>query len=344
MAAGPSAGAVALVWLLLAAVVAAEQRTDYAPVEAAGEGWSELAPLPTNSYGERVRAAASHASQQFLSGAEFGAAPLAGKNTRERSAMSSADDSGCCHVAKGVLSKPCTHPLIRKSVCAVDRRCCSGQISHAVRASDYGGARPSGWDMVNSWDKFCIQIAKKQGYCKRQMKPRVPEYLQSKVTKKRVAATAFSDRETAKVCGRDSGRHSRCQHPGVRDCVCKQDDYCCNNVWDSYCASQAGSCIAKFLSSGKKEPLAKPVEPCNSTKPEDLSCCKRHSSPKCGDGQVNQCVCKIEFDCCSKSWDAYCVHLAKSNCNVCSSTCLLRELRIYAQHTVCRQSLLFALK
>jgi hypothetical protein len=38
------------------------------------------------------------------------------------------------------------------------------------------------------------------------------------------------------------------------------------------------------------------------------------------------------------------VHLAKSNCNVCSSTCLLRELRIYAQHTVCRQSLLFALK
>lgn len=49
-----------------------------------------------------------------------------------------------------------------------------------------------------------------------------------------------------------------------------------------------------------------------------MSCCEKHGTPGCDDGEVEQCVCEAMGDCCEVGWSQDCVTKARS----CGGECM----------------------
>lgn len=87
----------------------------------------------------------------------------------------------------------------------------------------------------------------------------------------------------------------------VEACVCALDDFCCNVVWDSTCASfvetfGCGDC----------------PDPCNCC--DDLT---GEPDPGCDDPVCEALICNADPFCCDFTWDVFCADAANECCSCC---------------------------
>lgn len=93
-----------------------------------------------------------------------------------------------------------------------------------------------------------------------------------------------------------------CTEPEVDQCVCDIDPYCCEVEFDSICSQISlnecgGSCA---LGEG--------------------SCCETSDEPGCEDQEVMDCICAIDSQCCTDSYDEWCVQEAAAECGLSCDT------------------------
>jgi hypothetical protein len=87
-----------------------------------------------------------------------------------------------------------------------------------------------------------------------------------------------------------------CDQTACCSLVCLEDPYCCTNMWDQECTTQA-------------------IEICASCEnPSNGSCDAPHKTPFCNDSDCCFAVCEIEPNCCKASWDQQCVDIAEKIC------------------------------
>lgn len=85
--------------------------------------------------------------------------------------------------------------------------------------------------------------------------------------------------------------------------VCAVDPFCCEDMWDEFCAAEAeGLCAGGFQSCGS--PIAG-------------SCRTVHSSGGCSDAECCNAVCAEDTECCigDFGWDAFCVEAEAAICH-----------------------------
>ena len=87
-----------------------------------------------------------------------------------------------------------------------------------------------------------------------------------------------------------------CEDEECCNAVCAGDPFCCDTVWDGFCA-EAAHVICGFCVS---------------------DCCIPHPTPGCDDFTCEDAVCFIDPFCCSSAWDQTCVEWALLFCpNLC---------------------------
>jgi len=104
-------------------------------------------------------------------------------------------------------------------------------------------------------------------------------------------------------CCEDNGTIG-CVDPNVMTCTCDIDSTCCTGSWTAACAKIG-------------------LEQCNAggscTLPGE-SCCGPNGSVGCEAQDIQGCVCSQKSECCTGSWDASCVALARG-CGACQGDC-----------------------
>ena len=133
-----------------------------------------------------------------------------------------------------------------------------------------------------------------------------------------------------------------CSDGDIEACVCGEDPFCCEAVWDATCVGEVttlgcGTCVAPTGSccevQGTPGCNDTPVETCvcaedpyccevawddicvasvdglgcGTCLPAGLSCCQESQEPGCGESGVEACVCAEDAYCCNTAWDALCV-------------------------------------
>lgn len=116
-----------------------------------------------------------------------------------------------------------------------------------------------------------------------------------------------------------------CGDASIQNCVCTQDDFCCNNTWDEICVNEieefgCGNCNG---GGGCGNGSCEDGEDCGSC-PQDCGqcgsgdCCQPQDGPGCGDAWVQDCVCADDAYCCNNQWDQMCVDEVESfGCGQC---------------------------
>lgn len=104
--------------------------------------------------------------------------------------------------------------------------------------------------------------------------------------------------------------------------VCAADAYCCNNHWDSVCASTA---ISNCAGCGN---------------PSGGGCLAVHTSPFCSDAACCLQVCDVDPFCCASGWDTVCVTESLTACvNTCggslSGSCCVAHANPFCDDAVC---------
>lgn len=165
--------------------------------------------------------------------------------------------------------------------------------------------------------------------------------------------TAPSEMPTAGECIQDP---SACDDGSCGDCltdhggtgcscercecaVCTKDPFCCDTVWDSYCAGSAADlCDCDVPPTSSPQPSASPLpssEPSVSPAPSvtaqpSYGACDLNNTA-CADGTCGDCyymhggsgcscpgcecvVCRNDPYCCINNWDLPCVDFANNNC------------------------------
>jgi hypothetical protein len=117
-----------------------------------------------------------------------------------------------------------------------------------------------------------------------------------------------------------------CGDSSLQACVCAQDSFCCEFVWDSVCVDEVndfgcGDCTGTGPSCGDGACVA--GEDCIFC-PADCGecpggdCCNPHGTAGCGDGGVQDCVCAEDAWCCDVEWDVTCVlEVVSFQCGTC---------------------------
>lgn len=102
-----------------------------------------------------------------------------------------------------------------------------------------------------------------------------------------------------------------CRLPGCCKAVCLVDPTCCQEEWDSACAT-----------------IANTLPTCVSEKPkcgnaQAGSCCTPHDGPACEGLGCCAAVCAIDPSCCQEEWDELCVNQTKgiAQCKACDPPC-----------------------
>lgn len=92
-----------------------------------------------------------------------------------------------------------------------------------------------------------------------------------------------------------------CDEPEVAACVCDENPYCCEQMWDEECVAA----VDKFG--------------CGMCQMEEPgACCEAHGGLGCADDGVEACVCDIAPGCCDEGWDEVCAGLVEFlGCGVC---------------------------
>lgn len=116
-----------------------------------------------------------------------------------------------------------------------------------------------------------------------------------------------------------------CDEPEINDCVCLEDPFCCEVMWDGICVSQVNNlgcgfceippCGNDICESGLEDCINCP-EDCGPCPVGD--CCKPHDFPGCEDPFVMLCVCSNDLYCCDIEWDELCVQSVNEfDCGTC---------------------------
>jgi hypothetical protein len=110
-----------------------------------------------------------------------------------------------------------------------------------------------------------------------------------------------------------------CSDRRVEACVCGYDPYCCESTWDSDClniADDQNKCNACGPGSGGADfaPFFGGVAPFQSPALANSCCSASGLTGGCQDVTVSECVCKVDYFCCTKAWDQTCVDIAQTAC------------------------------
>lgn len=81
--------------------------------------------------------------------------------------------------------------------------------------------------------------------------------------------------------------------------VCAVDPFCCNNTWDSICASQAAQLCGNCGDAGAG------------------NCYIANGSPGCNNSSCCATVCAADPFCCNNTWDSLCASAAATSCGNC---------------------------
>ena len=142
-----------------------------------------------------------------------------------------------------------------------------------------------------------------------------------------------------------------CEDAAIAACVCAQDAFCCDSVWDDICASMVGElgcadCAGDPGDGGDPGGDGAPPaddggagdagtddgsDPGGTSGPPDPpgdggdeggggfgDCCMANNSPGCDDAGIEACVCAVDSYCCDTDWDSICVDLvASESCGDC---------------------------
>lgn len=199
----------------------------------------------------------------------------------------------CCETSP---SPGCVDEAIEACVCAEDSYCCT-----------------------NQWDAICVREVGQlhcatacecgDGVC--------PWYEDSTSCPADcgIVPTSCCEEATTPGCEPPPGA------PGIEDCVCAQDPFCCTTAWDETCVRlvdelRCGTCTCN-------DDICESWEDCESC-PSDcgecaLDCCATHPSAGCVEDRVEECVCDEDPYCCTTQWDGICVQEVTSlSCGVCS--------------------------
>lgn len=95
----------------------------------------------------------------------------------------------------------------------------------------------------------------------------------------------------------NGGERPGCGDPGIEDCVCPFDAYCCDTLWDEICTQLAVNCGLECMGLTNNQ-----------------DCCSTGAGPTCADATITACVCGIDKECCESQWDAACVVIADQLC------------------------------
>jgi hypothetical protein len=136
-----------------------------------------------------------------------------------------------------------------------------------------------------------------------------------------------------------------CEDGLIETCVCAQDSFCCENVWDDLCAALVvdmgcGDCDVSdpngpgtTTSGGHDDgdPPSTSTGGASSTGgatgadgdgtnvPSSGDCCEANGTPGCDDAGLETCVCASDDYCCSNEWDDVCVGgIEKFGCGSCT--------------------------
>ncbi|MCB9566286.1 MAG: hypothetical protein H6710_03565 [Myxococcales bacterium] len=94
-----------------------------------------------------------------------------------------------------------------------------------------------------------------------------------------------------------------CALPEVEACVCAQNPFCCEDMWDEACVAAVDE-----LGCGVCEG------------PPPGPCCEAHGGLGCDDPGIAACVCEIAPGCCEKGWDEICAGLVEFlECGLCEA-------------------------
>ena len=103
----------------------------------------------------------------------------------------------------------------------------------------------------------------------------------------------------------EAGLGTTCEDPGIAECVCAIDPWCCEQEWDGVCVDlvEQGGCGSCQV--GKTEASA--------------LCCDPHDGPGCEMNDVAVCVCKTDPYCCNVAWDGTCAaEVEQLGCGQCA--------------------------
>ena len=221
----------------------------------------------------------------------------------------------CCEVAEGV---GCGDLDVMACVCAVDAKCCTHAwdalcVDH-VTESGCGacGVGPAGTDSADCCsahpEPWCADVGVAQCVCA--IDPYCCEVGWDQLCVDQIAQNGCGACEgpvaPADCC--TPARQGGCPDPGIAECVCSYDPYCCETQWDELCIDEASSYCGGC--GGDASETGGPV---------DLTdCCAAGVGPSCTEPDVAQCVCEIDAFCCEQLWDAVCVlEVETLGCGVC---------------------------
>ena len=90
-----------------------------------------------------------------------------------------------------------------------------------------------------------------------------------------------------------------CEDDAVEACVCAENPYCCEEMWDEACTAAVTE-----LGCGICE--------------ESGPCCEAHGGLGCADAEIEACVCDVAPGCCEEGWDEICAGLVEFlECGIC---------------------------
>ena len=206
-------------------------------------------------------------------------------------------EGNCCQPQDAPF---CEDPDVVDCVCEIDAYCCEV-----------------------SWDDVCIEQAIEE--CELNCKE--PNPCGDEICQE------FEDCESCpEDCGECLDPEDCCvphESPGCLDdaiaaCVCEQDPFCCEIVWDDVCVAEieemdCGECKQMpFCGDG----MCDEFEDCEMC-PEDCfcpvnDCCMAHEEPGCEDDEIAECVCSQDPFCCEVVWDQACViEVEAFECGMC---------------------------
>ena len=144
-----------------------------------------------------------------------------------------------------------------------------------------------------------------------------------------------------------------CGDQAIEACVCGQDPFCCNSLWDDQCVAEVeqlgcamcggnvDACCTAGMGPGCgdaaveacvcavapsccqtlwSDACAALVEPlgCGMCGGGGTGCCEAHDTPSCDDQAIADCVCAQDDFCCASAWDGLCVaEVDQLGCGVC---------------------------
>ncbi|MCH9680133.1 MAG: hypothetical protein K0V04_01765 [Deltaproteobacteria bacterium] len=236
----------------------------------------------------------------------------AGDSTSSSSSSSSGTgepDPDCCIPSR---SPGCANPEIEACVCHLDPFCCDAQwdelcVQAGVTSCETSCGPPASCCEFGL-DPGCADPIVEACVCALD-----PSCCSTEWNGACVAMAGLDCGAGCKIsggagdCCLDNGTPG-CDDPVIQACVCVDDPFCCDVVWDYVCAAGAEGdpCFAD-CSGGSTGSTGDPP-------PSD--CCAVAGSPGCSEPAVEACVCALEADCCTDHWGALCVDAAIIDCGL----------------------------